>query len=142
VAAGLCIIGNIGDMNDTRSTAAVRLQAAEILDAVADCERWNHDLYVRFDRLVKQTGDEIMWHAYEELGHYSGEFNSFNIFFVRVKPDAGRVSEYKRIFRSIAEALRNGKTFEEWDAVENAGVYKPGDFTRWLKRWFSKQPTE
>jgi hypothetical protein len=127
-------------MSKARTTDPDLRDAADILEAIAEFEGWSSELFDRFEALtVKSEADDLLSEAREELIDYSGEFSSYNIFFQKTKPDAGRVSEYKRIFRSIADALRNGKTFEEWDAVENAGAYKPGDFTRWLKRCFSKQ---
>jgi hypothetical protein len=127
-------------MDDALKSDRVRLQIAETLDAIADFDGWNDELFTNFTDLVKQIGeDDLVWHAQEELIHYSGEFTSYNFFFHRVGPDRGRVNEYKRIFRSIADAVREGKTLAAWDSVENAGAYQPGDFTRWLKSLFSKQ---
>jgi hypothetical protein len=127
-------------MDDALKSDRVRLQIAETLDAIADFDGWNDELFTNFTDLVKQIGeDDLVWRAQEELIHYSGEFTSYNIFFQRVGPDRGRVDEYKRILRSIAQALRAGKTLAAWDSVENAGAYQLGDFTRWLKSLFSKQ---
>ena len=119
-------------------TDLVRLEIAKILDAVADEEGWNQGLWTRFNGLLsKMKMDGLVCHAYEELIHYSGELNSRNLLFIRLKPDKHQVQAYKGEFRNIATALRSGISWEEYK--RQGHIYEGGDLTRALKRWIHRR---
>jgi hypothetical protein len=123
-------------LSENPSPESIRLQIADTLEAIANTEGWNNELHLRFLDLLKQIeGDELLWHADEELIHYSGVFNSFNLLGIRVKPDKEEVSDFKHTFREVANDIRNGTTWEEYRRTH--GIYERGDFTRWLKGLFS-----
>lgn len=93
----------------------IRLEIADVLDAIAAESAWNDELWSRFDALRKRAVvDSFIALADEELIHYSGVFNQRNIFLMRVKPDKTQVQNYKEQFRQIAQAIRTGMPWEEY----------------------------
>jgi hypothetical protein len=121
----------------SRPDNAIRLAIADTLSSIADSEGWDDQLSKRFDELLKQTEvDQLLSHADEELTHYSGEFNARNLLGMKMKPDKNSVADYKETFKDIANAIREGTSWEQYRRANN--IYESGDFTRWLKARLAK----
>jgi len=102
----------------------LRVEIAEVLDAIAAHSGWSDELWTRFHELLdKANVDGLLAHADEEMIHYSGEFGR-NLFLFRVKPNENQVDEYKREFRQIAEAIRAGTSWDEYKRLNH--IYEPG----------------
>jgi hypothetical protein len=57
---------------------------------------------------VKANWDnELLKYVHDDVIHYSGNFNAWNIFGERVGPDRDQLENYRYEFRSIAAALRS-----------------------------------
>lgn len=96
----------------------IREDAAMVLEAIAAEPTWDGYLMFQLEELVGRVDDELLAYALEEMNHYSGVFDARNILLIRVKPDKAIVSQYKREFEEIADALRAGMT---WDEYRRAG---------------------
>lgn len=119
------------------SDKAIRIALADTLSAIADAEGWDDELWKRFNDLLRQTEvDELLDFAHDELNHYSGEFNSFNLLGTKMKPNKNRVTDYKETFKDMANAIRKGTSWEEYRRAN--GIYESGDFSRWLKSRLAK----
>ena len=95
--------------------------------------RWSDVLYAKFGDLLKRADvDGLLAHADEELIHCSGEFNSRNLVMFPVKPDEIQVRGYKSEFRQLADAIRSGKTWDEYKRANR--IYEAGDLSGALKR--------
>jgi len=57
--------------------------------------------------------NELLRFVFDDLIHYSGEFNARNIFLQRVPPNRDRLDGYREEFRAIAAALRDGTPLEK-----------------------------
>jgi len=119
----------------TDTPSSIHLQIADLLDAWVAEDGWNDQRWQRFDALIKSVEvDGRLAHADEELIHYSGEFNSYNLLGFRVKPNKSQVTQYKDEFHNIAEALRMGTSWEEYQR-EN-GILEGSEINRATARWF------
>ena len=118
---------------DRSGEQQVRLEIASILEAIAAEPGWNNALYAKIGDLLKRTDvDGLLAHADEELIHYSGESNSRNLRMFPVKPDEIQVRGYKSEFRQLADAIRSGKTWDEYKRANR--IYEAGDLSEALKR--------
>jgi len=109
-----------------------RLRIAEILDAIAAHEEWSQELWEQFDeRLRGVSVDDLIAYAYEELIHYSGEFNSMNLLGLRTRPDKIQVDAYKTEFRQICLAIRSGTSWKEYKRINN--IYEAADISSGIK---------
>jgi hypothetical protein len=64
----------------TNTPSSIRIEIADVLDAWAAEAGWSDQLWQRFDALIKSVEvDGLLSHADEELNHYGGEFNSYNL---------------------------------------------------------------
>jgi len=50
--------------------------------------------------------DELMGYVYDEIVHYSGVFQSPNVFGLRVRPRRNQLELYRKELRVIANAVR------------------------------------
>jgi hypothetical protein len=57
--------------------------------------------------------DELLAYVYDDLVHYSGVFQSYNLLGLHVKPDRGQLEHYRQEFRDMATALRSGLSLSE-----------------------------
>ena len=120
-------------MNGTSDDQQIRLEIADVLDAIAAQTGWSDELWSRFHALLDRASvDGILAYADEELIHYSGVFNGRNLFLIRVKPNETQVSDYQSEFRTIADAIRSGTTLEEYKRANN--IYETGCLTSAAKR--------
>lgn len=123
------------------SQAVARLKIADILQAFANEPGWNEELWRNFRDVMKDAEvDGLLANADEELIHYSGVFNARNLLGFRVKPDKDQVAGYKEDFRTLASAIRNDTSWEEYKRQNN--IYEGGEFSRaviaWAKRLFRR----
>jgi hypothetical protein len=109
------------------------LEIAAVLDAIASHSGWSDELWSKFNASLGQSEvDGILAHAFEELVHYSGQFNSRNLLMIRVEPDEIQVRGYKSEFRQIAAAIRCGTTWDEYKRANR--IFETGDLSTALKR--------
>ena len=78
--------------------------------------------------------DGLLAHADEELNHYGGVFNSYNLLGFRVKPDKSQVGQYKDEFHNIAEALRSGTSWEEYKRQNR--IFEGSELNSAIAGWF------
>jgi hypothetical protein len=124
-------------MSPDSSSRIIRLEVADTLDSIAAHSGWNDELSRRFNSLLEQTDvDGLLAYAAEELIHYSGVFNSLNLLGFRVKPDKNQVEGYKDEFRQVAEAIRDGTSWEDFKRANN--IFERGDLKPALKRGFNR----
>ena len=120
-------------MNKNAEQERLRLEIAAVLDAIASHSGWSDELWSKFNALLEQADvGGILAYAYEEVVHYSGEFNSRNLLMIRVKPDEIQVRGYKAEFRQIADAIRSGTTWDEYKRANR--IFETGDLGAALKR--------
>jgi len=86
---------------------ASRRELADSLDRLAEQADWNPELWQRcHDLLQHDRDDELMGYVYDEIVHYSGVFQSPNVFGLRVRPRRNQLELYRKELRVIANAVR------------------------------------
>jgi|SRR6516225_4475633 hypothetical protein len=86
---------------------ASRRELADSLDRLAEQADWNPELWQRCHDLVQHDrDDELMGYVYDEIVHYSGVFQSPNVFGLRVRPRRNQLELYRKELRVIANAVR------------------------------------
>ncbi len=89
-------------MNDV-----TRREIADSLEHLASQSGWNPEIWQRcHDLLQAHLDDDLLRSVYDEIVHYSGVFQSQNVFGLRVRPRRYHLQLYRREFRDIATALR------------------------------------
>jgi hypothetical protein len=84
-----------------------RRELADSLDRLAEQANWNPELWQRcHDLLQRHRDDELLGYVYDEIVHYSGVFQSPNVFGLRLRPRRNQLGLYRKEFRVIANAVR------------------------------------
>jgi hypothetical protein len=86
---------------------ASRRELADSLERLADQPDWNPELWRRCHDLVEHhRDDDLLGYVYDEIVHYSGVFQSPNVFGLRVRPRRNQLEPYRKELRVIATAVR------------------------------------
>jgi len=86
---------------------ATRREIAASLDRLAEQADWNPELWQHCHDLVQRhRDDELLGYVYDEIVHYSGVFQSPNVFGLRARPRRNQLELCRKEFRVIANAVR------------------------------------
>ena len=91
-----------------------RKQVADSLARLSEQSEWNPEIWQRCHDLVQANwADELLGYVYDDLVHYSGVFDSYNLLGIRVKPNQNELEHYRQEFRDIATAFGLGLSLSE-----------------------------
>lgn len=99
----------IVDDGQSRMDDSTRTQIAESLDALANQDVWNADVWQRcYDLVDANTAmDPLVEYVFDDIIHYSGRR------LLRSKPIPADFNQYRQEFRDVAAALRERLSLTE-----------------------------
>lgn len=88
----------------------IRKEMAETLRRAAEGAISEDQFWGKFRDWRRSQDDPRFLMAWEEAGHYWGNFHERNIFFIPVKPNKSQLRQGQRTLRMLAQAFE-----EDWD---------------------------